>query len=198
MKAIAAIGALVFVVTVNAQDLPGTVHDRPDKGDDVSIGDSQFPAKPARVQTTNDPGTAAPAGRGLSKHSWIARKVKPCGDCSGPMTFRQAAFDRKAIALWGATFALTGFEAATVTSGECVNGAAIIGGSLKCTPGSPVRYVSDRNTVLAMKVPLVTAGWLLTAWQRKGEANHPGWKKWWLVPVMLQAGSLANIGLSHH
>ena len=65
MRTIAAIGALLFAATVNAQDLPETVHDPPDRPNDANIDDSQLPAKPAPlVQTTNDPGTATPAGRG--------------------------------------------------------------------------------------------------------------------------------------
>jgi hypothetical protein len=103
---------------------------------------------------------------------WYARNEGSCDECGRPMTFRQAAFDRKALAWWGSAVA---FEVGTAHSYN------------RCSGTCP--FFRSFHGQLAFNMPILGLTWMLTAASREGNQSlHIGGeRKWWVGPIISQA-----------
>src|ERR1700676_1525544 len=118
MKWIVTIAVLVCSVTARGQDLPDKPHPR-----SVTYYDPEsrnYTLGPL-VKDLLYPDTPIPDGMvWQGKDSlWFARNVNSCARCGPPMTFEQAAFDRKSLGMWGLTFALQTIGSATRGRSKC-------------------------------------------------------------------------------
>jgi hypothetical protein len=124
-----------------------------------------------------------PAGK-----EWSAREINSCQWCSKPMTFRQAAFDKKTLGMWGTALALTAADIEVLVSRPCIaNGS--------CREGNPLLGGGTRAQQYGLRIPVLAIGWASTAWLRKGDRRLKigGMKRWWLLPMLYQAAAGAGV-----
>jgi hypothetical protein len=123
-----------------------------------------------------------PAGK-----EWSAREINSCQWCSQPMTFRQAALDKKTLGMWGAALALTVADIEILVSRPCV-------ANKSCHEGNPF-LGQTRAQQYSIRLPVIALGWASTAWLRKGDRRLKvgGMKRWWLMPVLYQAAAGAGV-----
>jgi hypothetical protein len=123
-----------------------------------------------------------PAGK-----QWTARELNSCWWCSEPMTFRQAAFDKKALGMWGTALALTVADVEILVSRPCVAAGT-------CREGNPL-LGQTRAEQYGLRIPVLVGAWMGTAWLRKGDQRLKigGAKRWWVLPVLYQIASGSGI-----
>jgi hypothetical protein len=118
---------------------------------------------------------------------WYAAPEGSCESCGKPLTFRQAAFDRKAIAMMGLE---VGLQIGDVLS---IRRCDIKG---YCREGI-VPFFGDGSfkKQMALKMPIAALTWIGTAYIRKGDKSRHigGSKSWWVLPVLWDALSTAAI-----
>ena len=134
---------------------------------------------------------AEPIPRGMvwvpaGKH-WAARETNSCNYCSKPMTFRQAALDKKAIGMWASALALSVADIEVLASRRCINAGT-------CREGNPL-LGGTRTQQYALRLPILAGAWIGTAWLRKGDQrlHIGGMKRWWILPMLYQATSSAGV-----
>lgn len=122
-----------------------------------------------------------PAGR-----VWYAREVNSCEWCGRPMSFKEAAFDKKMTSMWLLEIALT------VTDIELGQACLRAG---RCKEGNPLLGTGSRPVEYGIRLPSIAAGWLSTAMLRKGsKAYHVGgMKHWYVIPMIEQ--TLSTVGV---
>jgi len=118
--------------------------------------------------------------------AWIAREDNSCEWCGRPMTFKQAAFDKKMTSMWLLEIALT------VTDIELGQACLRAG---RCREGNPLLGLGSRPAEYGIRLPSIAAGWLATAMVRKGDRNYHvgGMKHWYVFPMIHQ--TMSTIGL---
>ena len=163
----------LFSLTADAQDLP----ERPlphyyDPTTPIILG--------PLVRETIDMGTPIPDGMvwTVEHKLWFAREINSCDRCGKPMTFAQAAFDRKSTTTWGAAFALG-------------TAAAVVAARRPCVQQLTCKEFFGRPTIgkgIAFQAPVLVASWLGTAYLRKGSVRYHigGQRRWWIVPMIYQ------------
>jgi hypothetical protein len=182
---------LLFVTTAQAQNLPSKPKSQwmNDPLSPVTIG--------PLVRTRIDAQTFIPDGMVWWKHGgyWYARDEDSCGGCGKPLTFRQAALDKKALAVMGLEI---GLEVGDIFSirrcdnrGYCREGVA------------PFLGDGSFKKQMALKMPIAAFTWISMAYSRKGDKSlHMGGSKsWWYIPVLyeaiLLAATIANLKQQH-
>ena len=126
---------------------------------------------------------------------WNVRDTSLCQWCAKPMTFRQAALDKKATALWAGALALTVADVEVLVSRQCLRAGT-------CREGNPL-LGQTRSQQYAMRLPVLAAAWMSASWLRKGDARRhtKGFKYWWIFPEIYQAASgagvISNLTLVH-
>jgi hypothetical protein len=118
---------------------------------------------------------------------WSAREIGSCQWCSAPLTFRKAAFDKKALGMWGTALALTVADIEVMASRPCRTAGT-------CREGNPF-LGQTRAQQFGLRLPVLVGAWMGTAWLRKGDKHLHigGMKRWWLVPLIYQAASGAGV-----
>ena len=121
------------------------------------------------------------------KDLWEAREVNSCEWCARPMTFRQAAFDHKALIMWGSALALTVASTEVTLSRPCIR-------NHTCREANPM-FGNSRAQQYGVRLPIVFSSWMATAYLRKGNRDLQvgGMKHWWLLPVAFQAMGSVSI-----
>jgi len=107
------------------------------------------------------------------RNIWELKEVGGCGWCAPPMTFKQAAFDKKMLlyqfAAWGATFA----DVEYAHSKACVQ-------NRTCAEGNPILRSTDRKVQYGIRLPVLFGAWMGEAYLRKGDKRlNVGGLKWW-------------------
>ena len=117
---------------------------------------------------------------------WEAREMNSCEWCGRPLTFRQAAFDRKALVMWGAAVGLAVADTELAVSRPCFK-------AQTCGEGNPL--LANGRKQYAVRLPVLFAAWMGTAWLRKGDKSLKigGMKHWYLFPLVYQGGPVAGI-----
>jgi len=182
---------LLFVATAQAQNLPS-------KPVSPGMNDPLSPVwlgPPARRHV--DSNTFIPDGMVWWKHGgyWYARDEDSCNYCGKPLTFRQAALDRKAIFMMGLQAGLQVGDILAIrrcdNRGYCREGAA------------PFLGDGSVKKQMALKMPIVAFTWMSMAYIRKGDKSRHigGSKSWWHLPVLFDVIStgamVANLKQQH-
>jgi hypothetical protein len=105
------------------------------------------------------------------------------------MTFKSAAFDKKADIMWGSALAL-GAAAATIYS------VVPCGSQIPCTWGRYTVRALPLRVTLPLELLPTSGAWMATSnYLRKGDKKRHigGVKDWWLMPIVYYAGSTAII-----
>jgi hypothetical protein len=184
MKLIRAIGLLFFVASVHAQDLPLRLKAqwRYDPTLPITLG--------PLVQENLFTNTPTPEGMVWveDRDLWFARLQGSCEWCGKPMTFKQAAFDKKALGLWGVAIALDTADAAILATRPCVRQGT-------CREGNPALRSTSFKAQMSIKMPALVISWMISAYARKGDKSYHvgGMKKWWFLPMLYQGLSTAGI-----
>lgn len=118
---------------------------------------------------------------------WSGGDTHFCQSCGKAMTFRQAALDKKATALWASALALTVADVEVLVSRRCLRAGT-------CREGNPL-LGQTRSQQYALRLPVLAAAWMTASWLRKGdERRHvKGMKYWWIFPEIYQAASGAGV-----
>lgn len=120
---------------------------------------------------------------------WHVQKVNSCESCGEPLTWKQAMFDKQASSVWAVHTALMIADIETTHRMPCFEAGT-------CREGNPLLGQSRAQAYAVSSV--VSAGvWIGTAWLRKGSKKYRigGYKSWWIVPVIGDALSVADIAV---
>ena len=121
------------------------------------------------------------------KNGWQARELNSCFWCGRPMLFKEAAFDKKAILMWGAAIALSIADIEVTQNAPCFR-------SGTCREGNPL-IGNSRASQYGIRLSAIFGAWMGTAYLRKGDRrfNMGGMKKWWIFPLLYQGGGITGL-----
>jgi hypothetical protein len=183
MKFAMAVAALFCSVTVRAQDL--SRGPEPTKANALAVPAPFVPTRRKDIY----PDTRIPDGmvwRRQSDRWWQAEEIGSCEFCGRPMTFKQAAFDKKASSMWLSAIALT---IADIELGQaCIK-------SGRCMRGNPLFGRETRKTQYSVRLPAIAASWMSVAMLRKGDKglHIGGMKHWYEFPLAFHAASTVGV-----
>jgi hypothetical protein len=122
---------------------------------------------------------------------WHVEKVGSCFWCGEPMTFKQAAFDKKMTAMWLAEIALRVASTETFMA-KCHNGKLFDGRA--CVEANPM-LGNTRAQQYGVSMPIIFGAWMGTAYLRKGDKKYRvgGLKASWILPVAYHAFTVFSI-----
>lgn len=177
MTRLAIVLILLLSAPASAQDLPSKPEPR--KETLTAVPGEVFPAIP-------DGMVWVPRGK-----VWHAEEVSSCFWCAEPMSFKQAAFDKKMSLMWLGEIALmvtdVELNQTCVSDGRCKEGNAFLG-------------AGSRGRQYGIRLPVIAGAWMGTAWLRKGDKGLKigGMKRWWILPMLYQGMSTAGIATGIH
>jgi hypothetical protein len=121
------------------------------------------------------------------KWAWHVERLNSCVDCGVPMDFKEAMFDKKASAMWGARAALMATDIELMYHLPCFEAGT-------CRNLNPV-LGHNRVQSYAVGEGLVAASWILTAQLRKGSVKYRvgSYRHWWIFPLIGDATSAAGM-----
>jgi hypothetical protein len=121
------------------------------------------------------------------RNQWVQVEVNSCEWCGRPMTWKKAAFDKKALPLWLAAVGLAVADTEYTLSRPCIKEGT-------CTEWNPLLGKS-RAQQYGVRMPALGLAWLGAAWLRKGDAhrNIGGMRHWYLFPVVYMAMPTAGL-----
>lgn len=123
-------------------------------------------------------------------NQWVQAEANSCEFCGKPMTWKQAAFDKKALPLWLITVGLSVADTEYTLSRPCFK-------SGDCREWNPL-LGSTRAQQYGVRMPALALAWAATSWLRKGDEQKSigGMRHWYLFPLvymgMPAAGLAAN------
>jgi hypothetical protein len=120
------------------------------------------------------------------RNNWLQVEVDSCEWCSRPMTWKKAAFDKKALPLWLAAAAMAVADTEYTLSRPCFK-------AQTCTEWNPL-LGRTRAQQYGVRMPALALAWLGTSWARKGHADYNigGMRHWYAIPVMFLAIPVAG------
>jgi hypothetical protein len=124
------------------------------------------------------------------RNQWVQAEVNSCEHCARPMTWKQAAFDKKALPLWLAAAGMAIADTEYTLSRPCIKAGT-------CTEWNPL-LGTTRAQQYGVRMPVLGLAWLGASWARKGRAEYSigGMRHWYLVPIVFVAmpsiGFVAN------
>lgn len=118
---------------------------------------------------------------------WHVEKAGTCFWCGRPMTWRQAAFDKKSSSMWALRTGLMVADIELSHHAPCFAAGA-------CREGNPL-LGQTRAQAYAVAGAITALDWLGVAWLRKGDRQYHigGSKYWWIPPMVGQATSAVGI-----
>jgi hypothetical protein len=124
------------------------------------------------------------------RNRWIQAEVDACEHCARPMTWKHAAFDKKALPLWLVAAGMAVADTEYTLSRPCIKAGT-------CTEWNPL-LGRTRAQQYGVRMPVLGLAWLGASWARKGRAEYSigGMRHWYFVPIvfvaMPTAGFVAN------
>src|ERR1700730_5099968 len=188
MKVFLAIALLWFATAAQAQELDR----RPDapKTNDLTVPATPYPL----VQRLLYPDTLIPDGMVWVPQGklWHAKEINSCEWCGKPMTFKQAAFDKKMSFEF---LVETALSIADIEIGQSCMKAG------RCKEGNPLLGRGSRPIQYGVRISAIGAEWMNSAWARKGNLSlhEGGLRHWYLPPLILHVEALVGIvsGIRH-
>jgi hypothetical protein len=103
------------------------------------------------------------------------------------MTWKQAAFDKKALPFWLVAAGMAVADTEYTLSRPCIR-------ARTCAEWNPL-LGRTRAQQYAVRMPVLMLAWAGASWARKGHAtyNIGGMRHWYLVPVVFVAMPLAGL-----
>jgi hypothetical protein len=184
---------LSLPVVASAQD--NELHHRPA----AEIGSSLLPNKPEPVDTLSASAAGVNAAEELPRgmvrvsvheahgYEWIAREQGTCEWCGKPMSFKQAAFDKKMSFMWLAEVGLAVADTEITMSRSCLKNGT-------CKEGNPF-LGGTRAQQYGVRMPVIFGAWMASAYLRHGNPAYKigGMKHWWVLPTLYHAASTIGI-----
>jgi hypothetical protein len=122
-------------------------------------------------------------GRGANRFLYVLREANDCPWCAPPMTFKQAAFDKKMVFLQLAAWSASVADIEYAHSKACVQNGT-------CAEGNPILRSTRRSVQYGIRFPVLFGAWMGEAYLRKGNKRlNVGGLKWWKVFPLLYAGA---------
>jgi hypothetical protein len=124
------------------------------------------------------------------RNQWVQAEANSCEFCGRPMSWKQAAFDKKALPLWLIATGLAVADTEYTLSRPCIKNGT-------CTEWNPLLGAS-RAQQYGVRMPALALAWAATSWLRKGDDKKSvgGMRHWYLLPLiymgMPAAGLTAN------
>jgi len=147
-------------------------------GDWIADGEPEptFPAGLVKVPHRND-------GRWM----WHVERVRSCAWCGEPMTWKEAAFDKKATSLWAIRTALFVTDIEITHHSPCFI-------AHTCVEANPLAG-QTRAQAYAVAFAMTAFAWWGTAYVRMGSKSEHigGYKYWYAVPMLGQFVSVVGI-----
>lgn len=118
---------------------------------------------------------------------WHVERVDSCTWCGKPMTWKQAAFDKKATSLWGLRFAMDVTDIEITHHSPCFL-------ARTCREANPLMG-QTRAQAYAVAGALTAINWLGMSYLRKGSKTYHvgGYRHWYIIPIIGQASSAVGI-----
>jgi hypothetical protein len=118
---------------------------------------------------------------------WYVQKVNSCAWCGTPLTWKQAAFDRKAASMWILRSALVVADVEITHHLPCFEAGT-------CKEWNPMMG-QTRLQGYSVGAGLTAIAWAGDAWLRKGsrEDRIGGYRRWWIIPTVGYAASAVGI-----
>jgi hypothetical protein len=161
-----------------SQPLPAEVQPEARPGDWIAEGEALpvFPVNLVIVPHKND-------GRWMGH----VERIGSCAWCGEPLTWKQAAFDKKSTSLWALRSALFVADIEITHNSPCFQ-------AHTCREGNPL-LGQTRTQAYAVSGALTALDWLGTAYLRKGNRSQHvgGYKYWYIMPIIGQASSAVGI-----
>jgi hypothetical protein len=129
------------------------------------------------------------------RNQWVQSEQKSCEFCGKPMSWKQAAFDKKALPLWLISAGLAVADTEYTLSRPCIK-------DHTCSEWNPL-LGQTRAQQYGVRMPALAIAWAATSWLRKGDSklNIGGMRHWYLFPMlymsMPSAGLAANAIRAH-
>ena len=123
-------------------------------------------------------------------NQWVQAEVNSCELCARPMTWKRAAFDKKALPLWLLAAGMAVADTEYTLSRPCIKAGT-------CTEWNPL-LGRTRAQQYGVRMPVLGLAWLGASWVRKGHAEYSvgGMRHWYMVPIVFVAmpavGFVAN------
>ncbi len=127
----------------------------------------------------------------VQSNQWVQAEANSCEFCGKPMSWKKAAFDKKALPLWLVAVGLSVADTEYTLSRSCIK-------DHTCTEWNPL-LGTTRAQQYGVRVPMLAVAWAATAWLRKGDdkRNIGGMRHWYAFPMiymgMPAAGLTANM-----
>jgi len=124
------------------------------------------------------------------RNQWVQVETNSCEFCGKPMSWKTAAFDKKALPLWLIATGLAVADTEFTLSRPCFKNGT-------CTEANPL-LGRTRAQQYGVRMPALALGWLASSWLRKGDEkkNIGGMRHWYAFPMiymgMPAAGLAAN------
>jgi hypothetical protein len=124
------------------------------------------------------------------RNQWVQAEANSCEFCQKPMSWKAAAFDKKALPLWLTAAALSVADTEYTLSRPCIQDGT-------CREWNPL-LGQTRAQQYAVRMPLLALVWMTASRLRKGDTERQigGMRHWYLIPViymgMPAAGLAAN------
>lgn len=118
---------------------------------------------------------------------WHVEKVNSCAWCGAPLTWRQAAFDKKASSMWILRSALVVADVEITHHLPCFQAGT-------CKEWNPM-LGQTRLQGYSVGAALTAVAWVGDAWLRKGDRKDRigGYRRWWIIPTVGYAASAVGI-----
>ncbi len=129
------------------------------------------------------------------RNQWVQAERNSCEFCAKPMSWKQAAFDKKALPLWLISAGLAVADTEYTLSRPCIK-------DRTCTEWNPL-LGTTRAQQYGVRMPVLALAWAATSWLRKGDAkrNIGGMRHWYVFPMvyigMPSVGLAANAIRAH-
>src|SRR5579864_7032870 len=117
------------------------------------------------------------------RNMWHVERVNSCSWCGPSLTWKQAAFDKKATSLWALRSAMFVTDLEITHHSPCFV-------AHRCVEADPL-LGQTRAQGYAVASALTALDWWITAYLRKGNRTYHvgGYKHWYLFPIIGQTSS---------
>jgi hypothetical protein len=147
-------------------------------GDWIADGELEptFPADLVKVPHKND-------GRWM----WHVERVRSCAWCGEPMTWKQAAFDKKSTSLWALRSALFVADIEITHHSPCFQ-------ARTCVEGNPLMGQTRAQGYAVASATTALSWWAMTHLRKGDKSKHiGGYKYWYMAPILGQFASVVGI-----
>src|SRR5262249_20679982 len=121
------------------------------------------------------------------RNEWVQAERNSCEFCGKPMSWKQAAFDKKAMPLWLTAVGLSIADTEYTLSRPCFK-------AHTCSEWNPL-LGKTRAQQYGVRMPALALAWAASSWLRKGDQsrNIGGMRHWYLFPITYMSMPAAGL-----